>query len=60
MAASSATVVLRGEKPMRPGSSQVESKIDLIPISVLPDKKEWIAAYDIEMLMLDGYDSLRG
>ena len=27
---------------------------DLLPISVLPDSKEWIADHDIEMLMLDG------
>ncbi len=30
--------------------------IDLIPVPLLPDKKEWIAEHDIEMLMLDGYE----
>jgi hypothetical protein len=27
---------------------------DLLPISLLPDSKEWIAEHDVEMLMLDG------
>jgi hypothetical protein len=25
-------------------------------MTLLPDKKEWIAEHDIEMLMLDGYE----
>ncbi len=50
-----AVLATRG-KTIRPGSSRQENNIELIPMPLLPDKKEWIAEHDIEMLMLDGYD----
>ncbi len=46
----------RNQKVSRVGSSIRDKHTDLIPMPLLPDKKEWIAEHDIEMLMLDGYE----
>jgi hypothetical protein len=50
-----AAVLARSYKMQRPGSSICDNHIELIPMPLLPDKKEWVAEYDLEMLMLDGY-----
>ncbi len=49
------TSVARRASSYRPGSSRIEkaSAIDNIPISHLPDGKEWIADHNVDMLMLD-------
>ena len=46
----------RNQKVSRVGSSIRDRHNELIPMTLLPDKKEWIADHDIEMLMLDGYE----
>jgi hypothetical protein len=52
-----AVAVARNQKVLRVDSSLRDKHIDLLPMAVLPDKKEWIAEHDLEMLMLDGYES---
>ena len=53
-----AAVLARNQKVLRVDSSLRDNNIDLLPMAVLPDRKEWIAEHDLEMLMLDGYESI--
>ncbi len=41
-------------RPAASSSSRKFPSIDAIPISYLPDGKEWIADHNVDMLMLDG------
>ena len=50
-------VLARNQKVLRVDSSLRDNHIELLPMAVLPDKKEWIAEHDLAMLMLDGYES---
>ena len=52
-----AAVLARNQKVLRVDSSLRDNHIDLLPMPVLPERKEWIAEHDLEMLMLDGYES---
>ncbi len=49
-----AVLAHRAKPTMRLGSSRLDNNIELIPMPLLPDRKEWIAEHDVEMLMLDG------
>jgi hypothetical protein len=54
-----AVLASRHPKVARVGSSLRDNHIELIPMPLLPDKKEWLAEHDIEMLMLDGYETFK-
>jgi hypothetical protein len=49
-----AAAVISSRRDVLPRGTPQMNTDDLLPISLLPDSKDWIAAHDIEMLMLDG------
>jgi hypothetical protein len=58
MAALAASVLSRRETFRRKQSgfrdTVAKNSCDLLDVRLLPESKEWIADYNIEMLMLDG------
>ena len=49
-----AAAVLKTRSSLQMGSSLQRVDVNTISVPQLPDKKEWLAEYDVEILMLDG------
>ena len=49
-----AAAVLKTRSTLQMGSSLQRVDVNTISVPQLPDKKEWLAEYDVEILMLDG------
>ena len=49
-----AAAVLKTRSTLQMGSSLQRVDANTISVPQLPDKKEWLAEYDVEILMLDG------
>ncbi len=56
MAAATSLLARNQKQIARTDSTLRDNHIELT-MPLLPDKKEWLADHDIEMLMLDGYES---